>query len=214
VSELESTPLDPRRIRTSDEDRERIARVLNDAMEQGRLTPSETSERLSSVYAAKTLGDLEPLTADLPEHAPLVPRQPTLPQPAPSNRMVDRAGGAPGSAFAVGVFSGATRRGRWVVPAQFSAVAIMGGVDLDLTQARFASRDTVITCVAFWGGIDIVVPEDLTVVVSGVGLLGAFEDNAQTEGPPGSPVVRINGIALMGGVEVKRPKKSRAEIQE
>jgi hypothetical protein len=199
-------------MRASDADRERIARVLSEAMEQGRLTPTETSERLASVYSAKTLGDLEPLTADLPEHAPLVPRPPTLPRPAASSR-VDRSGAAPTSSFAVGILSGATRKGRWIVPRQFSAVAIMGGIEIDLTQARFTGLDTVMTCVAFWGGVEIVVPDDLTVVVSGVGLMGSFEDNAQTEGPPGGPVVRINGVAIMGAVEVKRRKRSRAEIE-
>ncbi len=207
---------DPRRLRASDEDRERVARVLNEAMEQGRLTPTEAHERLTSVYGSKTLGDLEPLTADLPGHAALVPLESTLPQVAApaSSRSVSRIGGTPTSSVAIAVLSGATRKGPWVVPAQFNAVAIMGGIDIDLTQAHFTESTTVITCVAFWGGIDIVVPEDLTVVVSGVGLLGAFEDNAQVEGPPGAPVVRINGVALMGGVEVKRSKKSRAQIEE
>ncbi len=207
---------DPRRLRASDADRERVARVLNEAMEEGRLTAAEVHERLMTAYASKTLGELEPLTADLPGHSALVPRPFSVPHPAPapSSRAVDRVGGNPTSSVAIAVMSGATRKGAWVVPAQFNAVAIMGGVDLDLTQARFTQSSTVITCVAFWGGIDIVVPEDLTVIVSGVGLLGAFEDNAQVEGPPGAPVVRINGLALMGGVEVKRSKKSRAQIED
>ena len=59
------------------------------------------------------------------------------------------------------------------------------------------------------GGIDIVVPDDITVIVSGIGFMGAFEDTAHVQGPPGAPVVRINGVALMGGVEVHRPKKKR-----
>ena len=59
----------------------------------------------------------------------------------------------------------------------------MGGVDIDLTKATFADRVVTITAVAIMGGIDIVVPEDITVQVNGVGFMGAFEDNANQRGP-------------------------------
>ena len=81
---------------------------------------------------------------------------------------------------------------------------------LDLTQALFAAREVTITAVALMGGVDIVVPDDITVVVNGAGIMGAFEDNAHVQGAPGAPVVRINGVAVMGGVDVKRPKNRGA----
>ena len=40
--------------------------VLNSAMATGRLTRTEYAERLDAAYGATTLGDLEPLTRDLP----------------------------------------------------------------------------------------------------------------------------------------------------
>ena len=111
--------------------------------------------------------------------------------------------------------SGATRKGPWVVPSQFTALAIMGGVDIDLTQAGFAEADVTITAVAIMGGIDITVPDDITVIVSGIGFMGAFEDTAHVQGPPGAPIVRINGIALMAGVEVHRPKnRGKGQIED
>jgi hypothetical protein len=86
----------------------------------------------------------------------------------------------------------------------------MGGVDIDLTQATFAEREVTITAVAIMGGIDIVVPDDITVVCNGFGFMGAFEDTAHVQGGgPGGPVVRVNGLAVMGGVEIHRPKKSK-----
>jgi hypothetical protein len=110
--------------------------------------------------------------------------------------------------------SGATRAGNWVVPAQFSALAIMGGVDIDLTNARFAERQVTITAVAIMGGIDIVVPDGVTVIVNGIGFMGSFEDNARVQGTPGGPVVRINGLALMGGVDVHRPKGGAVSLEK
>jgi hypothetical protein len=173
------------------------------------------------VYQAKTLGELEPVTWDLPGHRDLVPRTPTTParlskspQATPSSA-VSKIGGIPTSTVAGGIMSGATRKGPWVVPRQFTALAIMGGVDIDLTQANYAEADVTITAVAIMGGIDITVPDDITVIVSGIGFMGAFEDTAHVQGPPGAPIVRINGIALMAGVEVHRPKnKSMGQIED
>ena len=58
-------PGDPR-IRASDADRERTATLLREHHAQGRLTPEEFNERLDRVFAAKTLGELDALLADLP----------------------------------------------------------------------------------------------------------------------------------------------------
>ena len=125
------------------------------------------------------------MTWDLPGHTDLVPKAPTTPQRADpqtpagcASAAWHRVGGTPTSTVAVGIMSGATRSGPWVVPTQFTALALMGGVDLDLTQAWFAAREVTITAVAIMGGIDITVPDDITVMVNGFGFMGAFEDNA------------------------------------
>jgi hypothetical protein len=59
-------PADPRLIRASDQDRDRVAGLLREHHAVGRLDPEEFNERLDKVYVAKTLGDLDDLTADLP----------------------------------------------------------------------------------------------------------------------------------------------------
>jgi DUF1707 SHOCT-like domain len=56
---------DPR-IRASDADRDRTAAMLREHHAAGRLTAEEFNERLDKTYAAKTLGDLDELLADLP----------------------------------------------------------------------------------------------------------------------------------------------------
>ena len=57
---------DPNLIRASDQDRDRVANILRDHHAVGRLDADEFSERLDRAFAAKTMGDLEALTADLP----------------------------------------------------------------------------------------------------------------------------------------------------
>jgi hypothetical protein len=53
-------------IRASDAERERIAKIVQNAGAEGRLTLTETEERLTEVYATKYVGELSALTADLP----------------------------------------------------------------------------------------------------------------------------------------------------
>lgn len=189
-------------MRASNTDRERVAKILHDAMAEGRLTVSELEERLDTVYAAKTFGELEPLTRDLPVQA-----GGPAPQPRALTMPNSRIGGRGTSSAAVAVMSGTERRGPWTVPPTFNAVAFWGGVDIDLSDARFEDPETTIQAFAIMGGIDIYVPEDVTVHVTGVGIMGAFEDHAHVIGPPGAPIVKITGFAFWGGIDVKRAKK-------
>jgi hypothetical protein len=195
---------DPANLRASDQDRERVANILRDAAGEGRLDMTELDERLDAVYTAKTYAELEPITRDLPQagSSPAAPR--AVADPA-------RYGGQPSSTSAFAFMGGFARKGNWVVPPTFSAVAIMGGGCIDMRDARFAERTVTIHAVAFMGGIEIIVPEDSQVDVTGFGFMGAFDHSAHGAGQPDGPVIKINGLAFMGGVEVKRrpPKAAR-----
>jgi len=52
--------------RASDAEREAVAEHLRRAAAEGRLTTDELDERVGAAYGAQTVGELEPLTADLP----------------------------------------------------------------------------------------------------------------------------------------------------
>jgi hypothetical protein len=58
-------PDDPK-MRASDADRDRVSAMLREHVAAGRLTMDEFQERLDAVYAAKTLGQLDEVMADLP----------------------------------------------------------------------------------------------------------------------------------------------------
>lgn len=57
--------MDPR-LRASDADRERTVAALRAHVADGRITLDEFSERCATAYAARTLGDLAAIAADLP----------------------------------------------------------------------------------------------------------------------------------------------------
>jgi hypothetical protein len=194
-------------MRASNDDRERVAQILHNALSEGRITVPELEERLDTVYAAKTLPELEPPIADLPG----VTISGAL-QAAQSRAVDSRIGGIPGSQTSIAVMSGANRKGNWVVPPHHNSFAFWGGVELDLRQARFAERHSTIAAVAIMGGIDIIVPDDIVIDVNGIGLMGAFETEdgrgADATPPPGAPVVKITGFAFWGAVTViRKPRK-------
>jgi len=65
-------------MRAADADRERVAEQLRSAHADGRLDLTEYEERVQQAWAARTYGDLDALTVDLPQARPstrrLVPR--------------------------------------------------------------------------------------------------------------------------------------------
>ena len=71
-STFEHDPRDPAAapLRASDADREVIHAVLAEAFATGRLDRAEYDERSSSVLAARTLGELPPVVADLVPNLP------------------------------------------------------------------------------------------------------------------------------------------------
>jgi Domain of unknown function (DUF1707) len=77
-------------LRAADTDRAAVADALGRAMSAGRLSVEEYDDRLARAYAARTYGELTPLTADLPDQPHPVVHVP--PAPAPTGAPAD--GGA------------------------------------------------------------------------------------------------------------------------
>ncbi|GAA0651051.1 DUF1707 domain-containing protein [Streptomyces thermocarboxydovorans] len=207
-------------LRASDADRERVADILREALAEGRLDMEEFGERLDATYKARTYGELEPITRDLPNAGAAAPVVSLNKEPAPSGTWADRIvhreddGGAQ---WAVAVMSGFQRKGRWTVPRRLNCVAFWGGGELDLREADFADREVVINAVAIMGGVDITVPPGVEVVVRGMGIMGGFDHReAGVPGDPGAPRVIVTGFAFWGGVGVQRklPRAERQRLRE
>ncbi len=83
------------------------------------------------------------------------------------------------------------------------ATAVMGGCEIDLRHASMPEgRAATIDTFAFWGGIEIRVPDDWEVVSQGGAALGGFVNNARAQ-PGAKRRLVVTGLAIMGGVEVK-----------
>lgn len=79
----------------------------------------------------------------------------------------------------------------------------MGGCEIDLRQAAI-NGDATLDVFAMWGGIEIRVPEDWTVIPRVNAVLGGVDD--KTRPPLGLSTHRltIRGLVVMGGMEIKR----------
>ncbi|MET9591208.1 DUF1707 domain-containing protein [Streptomyces sp. NPDC006516] len=191
----------PAGIRASDADRDRIADILREAMAEGRLTAEEHAERVDLVYRAKTVGELEPLVRDLP-----VQGGPARPS-APAYGYDAEAPTGPAENL-VAVFSSSTRKGRWRVGGRTNAFAVFGSVEIDLTEALFGQRLTVVNATSIFGSVEIKVPENISLRGSGTGIFGNFEVDTLESADPEAPVVIVNGYSVLGSVEAK-PKRGK-----
>ncbi|MFI6933394.1 DUF1707 domain-containing protein [Streptomyces sp. NPDC050287] len=207
-------------LRASDADRERVADILRDALAEGRLDMEEFGERLDATYKARTYGELAPITRDLPAAARTdsAPRVSMAKESAPSGSWAARVTGGEGSSdWAVAVMSGFQRKGRWTVPRRFNAFAFWGGGEIDLRDADFAAGEVEINCVAIMGGMQVIVPPGVEVVVRGIGIMGGFDHREEgVPGDPGAPRVIVTGFAFWGGVGVERklPRAERERLKE
>ncbi len=203
LSPLPQVPAAPTE-RVADADRDRAVTQLREHVVEGRLTLDEFSERVGRALQASTRGDLQAVMADLPEADTVTGR---LPEPTPASPKKQRH-------WHVAIMSGHSTKGRWRISGKTNAVAVMGGCDMDLRRAEIEGPEVEITAFAFWGGIDIVVPEGFDVELRGFSFMGG-RDLSLRDVPivPGSPRIVVKGFAVMAGINVKsRPNRSGKQL--
>lgn len=83
--------------------------------------------------------------------------------------------------------------------------AVLGSVELDLTQS-VPTRDARLNVTAVLGGCEIVVPHGWEVRISGIPLLGMWDDTTQRNGlRSDAPVLSVNAFVLLGAIEIRHP---------
>ena len=204
----EPAAIGPRDLRCSDVDRDRVAEALRQAAGDGRLTLSELEERLDAAFRARTYGELEPITADLPQGPYPVPG---LAAPAPVSRPSPGTP-LPATEFerVMTVLGDEQRSGRWEVPARLDVTCLLGEVKLDFTEAIVRHRNVVVQVAAILGSVTLIVPDGIDVRLDlSATILG---DGNQRTGPvtPGGPVYWVRGFVVLGEVTVRPARKRRS----
>jgi Domain of unknown function (DUF1707) len=183
----------------SDAEREHVAVVLRDAAGEGRLTADELTDRLGLALKARTSGELEALTRDLP--VALGPTPGALAGPTRSLR------------FLFAVLSGTNRRGRLRLERHCALITVMGGANLDLRDAEIVGSRVEIYVLSVMSGVKILVPEGVFVQLDGLSVMGGKTAKiADVPIRPGAPEIHVHALSVMGGTSVRSarpPKQSK-----
>ncbi len=195
--------------------REPLDRLRNEVIERltlnfahDRLKESDFESRISRATGAISRGELISLVDDLPG-TPLEAGRTGQEEELRAVRI--NHGPVKEEGALVAILGGATRKGVWRPPRRLRLFSFMGGIELDFTRAELPPEGTEITVVTVLGGVDILVPEGLNVDCTGVPLLGGFDDGSTGIVTDRPPILKVRGIAIMGGVSV-RTRKGRREL--
>lgn len=205
-------------LRCSDVDRERVAEALRKAAADGRLTLSELEDRLDATFNARTYGDLQPITKDLPEGAYPVPGQPRsawradlAPRPDDRPATYSRAGlSGERTERVTAILSSQKRNAAWHVPGRIDATAVLGDVTLDFCDATVPDDEVVVNVASVLGSVKLIVPHGVDVRTEDVNnVLGEVKHKVDGPGTHDGPVYRIRGFVLLGELSVRTPKLRR-----
>lgn len=178
-------------IRASDAERDATLERLSAASGDGRLTLEEFSQRMDRATTAKTRAELDRLVADLPTDVG-----------AASSTVAKRGSGRP--SWHISPIGGLSVSGPWRMERSVIAVSLIGGANLDLSQAQLAAPEVTLTKVSLLGGVSISVPPGIRVNASGFSLIGGTSVAAGPEPGPGAPTVHIRAYSLLGGTRIYR----------
>ncbi|MET0520816.1 MAG: DUF1707 domain-containing protein [Jiangellaceae bacterium] len=199
----------PRDLRCSDADRDRVAEALRQAAGDGRLTLSELEERLDAAFRARTYGELEPITADLPQGPYPVPG---LSAPTTVSGPAQAGARLPAIRFerVMTVLGDEQRSGRWEVPTRLDVTCLLGDVKLDFTEAIVRHREVVVQVAAILGSVTLIVPDGIDVRLDlSATILGEGKQRTGTV-TPGGPVYWVRGFVILGEVTVRPARKRRS----
>ncbi|MFO0726528.1 MAG: LiaF-related protein [Myxococcota bacterium] len=175
-------------------ERERAIATLSEAFTKDTLTVEQFEERLSSVYAAATVAEVQLQVADLTPAASTLPARVAL---APAEVQEQQ--------LLLSVLGSTERMGTWSAARAMRAVSVLGSIEVDFREARLPAGVVELEVSAILGSIEITVPPDLEVEMHGVSILGSFESIDRTAGQrdPERTILRIRGVSILGSVEVR-----------
>ncbi|HEX6932790.1 MAG TPA: DUF1707 domain-containing protein [Streptosporangiaceae bacterium] len=172
----------------SNVEREAVTQRLQVAFAEHRLTDEEFDQRVRHALTARTIAELDRLTADLPAAAPPL--------------LVATASGRKPGRFAIALKSSISRVGRWTLPRRFFSLVYKGSGVLDLRAAQLTATETTITAISYKSRTEVLLPPGVRLELGGTGV-SAAGDAWPGELPPGAPVVRVRGVAYKGSIEVR-----------
>ena len=189
------------RRRVSDLEREEVADVLREAAAEGRLSYAELEERLETLFASKTYGELVEITADLP-NGPAA-------QGVPAVSTQQYAGVTVQTGPVINAFMSETKRtGNWLAPQHQEVNAVLGDVTLDYTEAQLPYDEVYVDVKSILADVKIRVPQNAIVHLDSNPILGSVSEQQSGSADPNTPgkptTFHIRGTAILGEIKIKR----------
>lgn len=82
-------------------------------------------------------------------------------------------------------------------------MALFGGVEIDMRDAKLSTEGCKINATAIFGGVEITVPEDWKVVVKGTPIFGAVENKSRGQGGDPTKEIELHCTVAFGGIEIR-----------
>ncbi len=176
------------------------------------LSLGEFTERMDTVLAAKTRGELNAVVVDLPgmqidpgylagpPATPVAPPAPatTVPAPVP-------AVGPHGQPYVIrGRMSTITRKGRWHVPPALHLDTRLGSTTLDFTEAVMQTQVVHLTVDDIAGSVTLILPPEATADLGDIDSVAGSTSNKVRTGPPYGPLhVVVRGRIRFGSITAR-----------
>lgn len=86
-----------------------------------------------------------------------------------------------------------------------SLVSIFGGIEMDLREANLLNKGARMDVTAAFGGVNIIVPPEWTVIVKGIPIFGGWSNKTRGRNyvDPNAPVLTLHCFVAFGGLEVR-----------
>lgn len=180
--------------------RDHVIERLQDAFAHEAFDVDEFERRITVAHQSESQQEIDDLVSDLQAKVPAT----TMDDVAPA-RVLIPSRDVKAHARVFTAMGGVERKGPWLVPRKLDVVAILGGARLDFREARLPEGEIEVRIGALMGGVEIIVPPSLAVESNGAAIMGGFEhvDRAPMHAEPGRSLLRISGIAMMGGVNIE-----------
>lgn len=192
--------------------RERAIAELSEHFAQDNLEMEEFERRVTRAHQAASVSELRELLGDLPGGAKSLDalvrvagtEGETALAPVKASTAIVAEGNVRQKQTLAAILGGVQRTGSWNVPRRLNVRTVMGGAQLDFREARLPAGVTTVSIFSLMGGVEIIVPPDLSVEIEGTAIMGGFEhlDRTPDVPDPNRPVLRVTGLAIMGGVAV------------
>ncbi len=209
---MPGSPIDPRDLRVSDDERSHVLALLEKATGRGLIDIDEYTERSGRVIAARTRRDLNAVLIDLPglqiagrsvDAATAATTQVTQNGPGFSGAVQ-----APSGVLELLGWGARTFKGYWSAPSLIVVGGTGASTRLDFTQAQLASNSVTVEFRSNYGGAaEFIVPVGSTVRVDGLQMRGGHVHNKVDPRTAGRGMTLVlTGVKKSGSIVVRHPK--------